>query len=254
MASDKKQISRDVSRFLYNLFSISGCIFLIIGTAAAGPFIVIFAGRHRNGRHHNSYAYEVSEELFEDHFLWVFIIGLICLLIGAVLTSISGRFKLKPISIYSDEMTELKTKADKAHAAGDTDSEISALTQLAAMENAPSDVSVRLGGLYEGREQRETALEIYKNVIENDADCSGALVGATRCLNFLGKYDEALAYAEKSAAFTSPKSPDFIEAMVHYAIAAGKTGDEDTFSFALEEAEKAGYTDGENLRKTVYGE
>ncbi len=180
------------------------------------------------------------------------ILGAVLMIAGRIMAGSKNSAASKAEKKRKTAVAELLSKAEEARKANNPAGEIAALQPLATSSGAPAEILALLGGAYTRAGEYDKAIQLYKNAIQKDKACASAYAGAANTYIVMEKYTEALYYANKSAALTSPESADYPAVLANCAIALGKGGEKQSAEEMLKKAEAAGYQDGDKIRAMIY--
>lgn len=156
-----------------------------------------------------------------------------------------------PEKVFPKEYVELLEKAEEYRESERKVRETIALFDAIEMCGGTAKIWSRLSELYRSSKLFEKALECAENAIKSDAEYPKGYVESGISLAVKLRYDEAIERYQKALSLMNEEHPEYVPALVNYAIAAAKTGDKQTAAELIMTAEAEGFDNAPAVRKSL---
>lgn len=156
-----------------------------------------------------------------------------------------------PLKLYPKEYIELLEKAEEYHEAERKVRETVALFDAIEMCGGTAKIWSRLSELYRSSKLFDKALECAENAVKADENCPKGYVESGISLAVKLRYDEAIERYQKALELMDEEHPEYVPALVNYAVASARTGDKKTAAELIMTAEAEGFDNAPALRKSL---
>ena len=153
--------------------------------------------------------------------------------------------------LASKEYVELLEKAEKYRNSERKVRETLALFDAMEKGGESAKIWARLSELYRSSKLFDKALECSENSLKIDKNYPKAYVENGICLAVKLRYEEAIEKFKTALSLMDEENPDYVPALVNYAVSAAKTGDKSTAAELIMMADEAGFDNAAGVRKSL---